>query len=52
VVDYLQYGRPASACRRLFLRHSAPRNGFANSVAIFTLVRRAIIQAQVISQRK
>jgi site-specific recombinase XerD len=52
VVDYLQYGRPASACRRLFLRHSAPRNGFANSGAISTLVRRAIIRAQVISKRK
>jgi site-specific recombinase XerD len=52
VVDYLQYGRPASACRRLFLRHSAPRVGFANSGAISTLVRRAIIRAQVVSQRK
>ena len=52
VVDYLQHARPASACRRLFLCHSAPRIGFANSGAISTLVRRAIIRAGVISQRK
>jgi site-specific recombinase XerD len=52
VVDYLQQARPASDCRRLFLRHSAPRIGFANSGAISTLVRRAIIRARVISQRK
>jgi len=52
IVDYLQHGRPASSCRRVFLRHSAPKVGFANSGAISTLVRRAIIRAHVSSQRK
>src|SRR5215831_10288322 len=40
IVRYLQCGRPHSPCRRLFLRHTAPKTGFANSGAISTLVRR------------
>jgi site-specific recombinase XerD len=52
IVRYLQHGRPLSSCRRLFLRHTAPKIGFTNSGAIATLVRRAIIQAGIQSQRK
>jgi len=52
VVRYLQVGRPHSLCRRLFLRHAAPKTGFTNSGAIATLVRRAIIRAGINSQRK
>ena len=52
IVRYLQHGRPLSSCRRLFLRHTAPKTGFTNSGAIATLVRRAIIRAGIQSQRK
>jgi site-specific recombinase XerD len=52
IVRYLQHGRPHSPCRRLFLRHAAPKTGFANSGAISTLVRRTIIRAGIDSQRK
>jgi site-specific recombinase XerD len=52
IVCYLQRGRPPSPCRRLFLRHVAPKAGFTNSGAIATLVRRAIIRAGINSQRK
>ena len=52
IVCYLQRGRPPSPCRRRFLRHVAPKTGFANSGAIATLVRRAIIRAGINSQRK
>jgi site-specific recombinase XerD len=52
IASYLQHGRPVSDCRRLFLRHTAPKVGFANSGAISTLVRRAISRAHVNSQRK
>ena len=52
IVRYLQRGRPPSPCRRLFLRHAAPKTGFANSGAISTLVRRTIIRAGIDSQRK
>ena len=52
IVCYLQRGRPRSPCRRLFLRQTAPKIGFANSGAIAALVRRAIIRAGVNSQRK
>ena len=52
IACYLQRGRPHSPCRRVFLRHVAPKTGFTNSGAIATLVRRAIIQAGVDSQRK
>jgi site-specific recombinase XerD len=52
IVCYLQRGRPHSSCRRLFLRHAAPKTGFTNSGAISTLVRRTIIRAGISSQRK
>ena len=52
IVRYLQRGRPHSPCRRLFLRHAAPKTGFANSGAISTLVRRTIIRAGISSERK
>jgi len=52
IVRYLQRGRPHSPSRRLFLRHAAPKTGFANSGAISTLVRRTIIRAGISSQRK
>lgn len=52
IVRYLQFGRPSSPYRRLFLRHFAPKTGFANSGAIATIVRRAIMRAGIDSPRK
>lgn len=34
IVAYIRHGRPASACRRLFLRTLAPHVGFASGCAI------------------
>lgn len=39
---YLKEDRPACACRRVFLRIKAPRQGFASSVAICDILRRAM----------
>ena len=47
IVDYLQHGRPACPSRDLFLRSKAPLRGFASSVAISTLVRRALERAEL-----
>jgi len=52
IVRYLQDARPPSPCRRLFLRHAAPKTGFTNSGAISSLVRRAILRAGINTQRK
>jgi site-specific recombinase XerD len=49
---YLRHGRPSSSCRRVFIRGKAPRIGFANSIAISTLVMRALERAGVDSARK
>jgi len=49
---YLQYGRPRCSSRRVFIRSRAPRVGFANSVAICSLVEIALIRAGVDSPRK
>jgi integrase len=49
---YLRHGRPSSSCRRVFIRGRAPRIGFANSIAISTLVMRALERAGVDSARK
>jgi site-specific recombinase XerD len=45
IVDYLEHGRPRCPSRDLFLRSKAPLRGFAGSVAISTLVRRALERA-------
>ena len=47
IATYLQQGRPACASRRVFIRQKAPLIGFANSIAICTLVARALVRAGV-----
>lgn len=42
LVDYLRDGRPLCSSRQVFIRQRAPLNGFATSVAICDVVRRAI----------
>jgi len=42
LADYLCHVRPVCATRRVFVRMRAPHRGFANSVAISSLVRRAL----------
>jgi site-specific recombinase XerD len=49
---YLRSGRPRCTCRRVFLRHRAPMRGFAHSITVSTIVRRALIHAGVDSARK
>ena len=45
LVTSLSDVRPRCATRRVFLRMKAPQGGFANSVAICTIVRRALERA-------
>lgn len=52
LADYLQRGRPSCSSRRLFIRDHAPRQGFANSEAVSTLVHRAVERAGVSSPCK
>ncbi len=49
---YLCHGRPSCSCRTVFIRGKAPRTGFANSIAVSTLVMRALQRARVDSARK
>jgi site-specific recombinase XerD len=49
---YLRQDRPQGSCRRVFLRHRAPTVGFANSIAISSLVMSALKRAGVESARK
>jgi site-specific recombinase XerD len=49
---YLRFARPCCTCRRVFLRHMAPVRGFAHSITVSTIVRRALIRAGVDSVRK
>jgi site-specific recombinase XerD len=49
LADYLRHARPACASRRVFIRHKAPLVGFANSIAICSLVDRALERAGVAS---
>jgi len=49
---YLRQDRPHVSCRRVFLRHRAPTVGFANSIAISSLVMSALKRAGVESARK
>jgi site-specific recombinase XerD len=52
VATYLRSGRPHCVCRRVFLRHRAPIAGFAHSITVSTIVRRALIRAGIDSVRK
>lgn len=47
MAEYLRHARPACASRRMFIRAKAPLTGFANSIAICTLVDRALERASV-----
>jgi site-specific recombinase XerD len=49
---YLRPGRPCCACRRVFLRHRAPIRGFAHSITVSPIMRRALIEAGIDSARK
>jgi len=42
---YLRQGRPACGSRRVFICANAPRRGFTSSVAVCTIVRRALARA-------
>lgn len=47
IVAYIRHGRPASACRRLFLRTLAPHVGFASGCAITMIAKQALERAGV-----
>jgi integrase/recombinase XerD len=47
VVRYLRVGRPKCNTRRLFVRVKAPYRGFASSVAICDIVKRALVRAGI-----
>ena len=50
IADYLSKGRPRCSSRRVFIRAKAPLTGFANSIAICSLVDRAMEKAGVESE--
>jgi site-specific recombinase XerD len=45
LATYVRHGRPACASRRVFICAKAPRRGFTSSVAVCTIVRRALRRA-------
>lgn len=49
---YLHHGRPHCSTRRVFVRARAPFTGFASSVAIDSIVRRALWRAGIEPPRK
>jgi integrase len=49
---YLRNGRPRCSGRRVFIRDRAPLTGLANSIAISTIVMRALKKAGVNSPHK
>lgn len=52
IAIYLRFGRPRCVCRRVFLRHRAPIQGFAHSITVSTIVRPALIRAGIDTVRK
>lgn len=53
MATYLRQGRPQGcSTRQFFIRRKAPRRGFASSVAVCTIVRRALERAGIASPRK
>lgn len=52
MADYLRNARPACSSRRVFIREKAPLAGFANSIAICSMVDRALKKAGVESAHR
>jgi integrase/recombinase XerD len=52
IVAYLRHGRPHSTSRRVFLRARAPIRGFLGACAVGTIVRRALLRADIDSPTK
>ena len=52
IAAYLRHGRPASSCRRVFLRARAPIRGFRGPSAIASVVRDALVRADVSAPTK
>jgi site-specific recombinase XerD len=50
IANYLSTGRPKCSSRRVFIRAKAPLTGFANSIAICSLVDKAMERAGVESE--
>jgi site-specific recombinase XerD len=50
IADYLSTARPQCSSRRVFIRANAPLTGFANSVAICSLVDKAMGRAGIESE--
>jgi site-specific recombinase XerD len=51
IADYLRKDRPRCSSRRVFIRERAPLAGFANSIAVSSLVMRSLRRAGVDSPR-
>jgi site-specific recombinase XerD len=47
LAEYLKRDRPACACRRVFIRMQAPRQGFFGSSAICCILQRALARAHL-----
>ena len=47
MADYIRHARPVCSSRRVFIRKKAPLVGFANSIAICSLVERALKKAGI-----
>jgi site-specific recombinase XerD len=52
VAVYLQSSRPRCSSRRVFVRHAAPIRGFAHTITVSSIVRRALKKAGIESERR
>ncbi len=52
LATYLKGDRPACSCRRVFIRMTAPRQGFSSSVAVCDILRRALARADLHPPKK
>jgi len=51
IANYVRSDRPQSSSRRVFLRHRAPIRGFAHTITVSSIVRRALIRTGIDSER-
>jgi len=51
IADYLRSSRPQCSSRRVFVRHNAPVRGFAHTITVSSIVRRALLRAGIDSPR-
>jgi len=47
LIDYIKYGRPESSDERIFIRHTAPYDGFSDTYKFYNVINKYMVLANI-----